>query len=59
MPEQNIANGYRQEAVLVREAVQKIQDEGFCQQLLNIADQYEAAADMIEAELPNHQPIAA
>jgi len=59
MTGQNLANDYRQEAAQIREAVQQIQDDGFRQQLLNIADQYEAAAAMIEADLPNDQPIAA
>jgi hypothetical protein len=46
-----IADRYRQEAIEIRRAAQAIRDERFRHQLLAIADEYEAAATEIEAQL--------
>ena len=45
------AERYRHEAAELRRAVKFIQDERFREQLLSIADQFDAFADAIEAEI--------
>jgi pyruvate-formate lyase len=45
------ANRYRWEATEIRRAAEIVQDERFREQLLSIADEYDAAATEIEAQL--------
>ena len=55
---QQHATRYRSEAVELRRAVRFIKDAGLGRQLLDIADDYEAGAAMLEAEIRRQQPIA-
>jgi hypothetical protein len=45
------ANRYRWEATEIRRAAEIVRDERFREQLLSIADEYDAAATEIEAQL--------
>jgi hypothetical protein len=49
--DQTLIEKYRREAATIRKATKSIRDERFCEQLLLIADRYEARAGEIEADL--------
>src|SRR5437764_755422 len=52
--EQSRAEKYRREAAEIRSAAEIVRDEGFRQQLLSIADEYDAVATSIEVKIgPN------
>lgn len=49
---------YRKEAASLRQAAEVIRDQGFREQLLSIADDYEAAAIKIETQIdPRGRPF--
>src|SRR5438045_6286722 len=55
--EQSRAEKYRREAAEIRSAAEIVRDEGFRQQLLSIADEYDAVATSIEVKIgPNERP---